>query len=68
MSEEEATWSTRMARLEAIIEQLEQAEIDLATTLELFEEGLELKKACEAELKAAEGRLRELAGDDQDEG
>tara|TARA_B100000676_G_C17860757_1_gene723237 strand:- start:711 stop:917 length:207 start_codon:yes stop_codon:yes gene_type:complete len=68
MSEEEATWSTRMARLEAIIEQLEQAEIDLATTLELFEEGLELQKACEAELKAAEGRLRELAGDDQDEG
>ena len=66
MSEKEETWSTRMARIEAIIELLEQAEIDLATTLELFEEGLELQKECEAELKAAEGRLRELAGDSQD--
>ena len=41
MSEEKPTWSTRMARLESIIGQLEKAEIDLATTLELFEEGLE---------------------------
>ena len=66
MSEEKPTWSTRMARPESIIGQLEKAEIDLATTLELFEEGLELQKACEAELQAAEGPLRELAGENQD--
>jgi exodeoxyribonuclease VII small subunit len=61
MSFEEA-----IARLEAIVQQLESGSGELDVSLKLFEEGMELAKQCEAILGAAEGRIEELLGDAQE--
>ncbi|MDA8345854.1 MAG: exodeoxyribonuclease VII small subunit [Thermaerobacter sp.] len=61
MSFEEA-----IARLEAIVQQLEAGSGELDVSLRLFEEGMQLAKACEEILGKAEGRIEELLGDAQD--
>jgi len=60
-STEPLGYNAKVERLEAIIRRLESGGLDLTETVELFEEGLRLQTACEEELTAAEGRLRELA-------
>ena len=60
MSFEEA-----IARLEAIVQQLEGGSGELDASLKLFEEGMQLAKTCEEILSQAEGRIEELLGDAQ---
>ena len=54
-----------MARLEEIVEQLEQEEAPLETAVALYKEGLTLSALCREKLAAAEGEivlLRKEAG------
>lgn len=60
MSFEEA-----IARLEAIVQQLESGGGELDASLKLFEEGMQLARTCEEILGQAEGRIEELLGDAQ---
>jgi len=55
------TFEARLARLEAIAEQLESGDLELARALELFEEGVEQLRAAAAELARAETRVQQLA-------
>lgn len=55
----------RLTRLEAIVEELEGDELPLARALELFEEGVTILRAADAELRGAETRVQRLVeGDD----
>lgn len=48
-------------RLEKIVESLEQGQVALDEALNLYEEGIQLSKACAEKLKAAEMRIKKLA-------
>ncbi|MDB4907168.1 MAG: Exodeoxyribonuclease 7 small subunit [Gemmatimonadetes bacterium] len=55
----------RLARLEGIVEELEGDELPLARSLELFEEGVTILRAADAELRSAEAKVQRLVeGDD----
>jgi exodeoxyribonuclease VII small subunit len=49
-----------LQRLEQILTELERGEIPLEKSLQLFEEGMTLSKACRKELEEAEGKVEIL--------
>lgn len=54
------TFEERIARLEQIAAELEGRDLELATALALFEEGVEQLRAAAGELSRAETRLEKL--------
>jgi exodeoxyribonuclease VII small subunit len=50
-----------LARLDAIVKQLETEEVSLDASVKLFQEGKDLAKRCEALLKDAQSKI-EAAG------
>ncbi len=57
---EKQSFETSMSRLNTIIGALERNDITLDESLILFEEGLNLIKECDGQLKNFEGKVREL--------
>jgi len=54
-----------LERLDAIVRQLEDADLPLEKALQLYEEGMKLSEVCHKQLEEAEGRveiLRKRAG------
>jgi exodeoxyribonuclease VII small subunit len=49
-----------LAELETVVERLEHGELPLEDALRQFERGIELARACQASLKAAEQRVEIL--------
>ena len=47
-------------RLENIVRELEQGEVPLERSLQLFEEGMQLSSSCRKELDDAEGKVEIL--------
>lgn len=47
-------------RLDAIVSQLEDAEVPLEKALQLYEEGMKLSGVCHKQLEEAEGRIQLL--------
>jgi exodeoxyribonuclease VII small subunit len=54
------TFETQLKALEKIVERLENGELSLEESVQLFEEGLKLSTACKKELEAAEGKIQIL--------
>lgn len=54
------SFETALARLEAIVDSMEQGEVPLADLLAKYEEGTKLLKVCEARLKDAELKIEKL--------
>jgi exodeoxyribonuclease VII small subunit len=54
------TFESRLARLEAIVGELEGDDVELARALKLFEEGVECLRAASGELAKAEIQVRAL--------
>ncbi len=50
--------------LEKLVERMEEGELSLEESLKLYERGIELSKACQKALDAAEKRIRILAEGD----
>jgi len=46
--------------LETLVEQMEQGDISLEQSLELFERGIKLTRSCQESLKKAEQRVQTL--------
>ena len=67
MAEKEKTFEESMARLEEIVQILEQNEKPLDETISLFEEGLKLVRTCDARLKSFETRIEEITAADHEE-
>jgi len=49
-----------LARLDAIVHELEDSELPLEKALVLYEEGMKLSECCQKQLEAAEGRVEIL--------
>ena len=60
MAKKELTFEEAMNRLSAIVSTLEQNDQPLDTTIDLFEEGLNLVKSCESKLKNFESKIEEI--------
>lgn len=63
MAEKKLTFEEAMARLDAIVSQLERGEAPLEESLALFEEGTKLMKQCGAQLDKAEQKVTKLLQD-----
>lgn len=55
-----SSFETALARLEAIVDSMEQGEVPLAELLAKYEEGSKLLRVCEARLKEAELKIEKL--------
>ena len=60
MAKKELTFEEAMNRLSTIVSTLEQNDQPLDTTIDLFEEGLNLAKSCESKLKNFESKIEEI--------
>lgn len=54
------TFESSLAELEKTIEELEEVDLTLDTSLELFEKGVGLIRNCDTHLKKARGKITEL--------
>lgn len=55
-----AAFEEQLAELEKIVERLEQGGLPLDETVDLFENGMKLSKACKTQLASAEARIQVL--------
>jgi len=63
MADKELTFEESLARLEEIVEQLEDGKLPLNESLVLYEEGIKLSRECNRQLTEVEGRLEALIKD-----
>jgi len=56
----EMSFEAAMAELERVVSQLETGQVALEDSIRLYERGAELRKHCEARLKAAEARVEAI--------
>ena len=54
------SFETALARLDSLVDAMEQGEIPLADLLAKYEEGTKLLRSCEARLKEAELKIEKL--------
>ena len=54
------SFEKNLERLDAIVRQLEDAELPLERALLLYEEGMKLSEVCHQQLEEAEGRIEIL--------
>jgi exodeoxyribonuclease VII small subunit len=59
------TFETSLEELERIVRELEQGELTLENSLELFEQGVKLSRECQDRLTQAERRIEILMRDNQ---
>jgi exodeoxyribonuclease VII small subunit len=59
------TFETSLEELERIVRDLEQGELTLEKSLELFEQGVKLSRECQDRLSQAERRIEILMRDNQ---
>jgi len=59
------TFETSLEELERIVRELEQGELSLEKSLELFEQGVKLSRDCQERLNQAERRIEILMRDNQ---
>lgn len=60
----EMTFEEAMSALEAVVGQLESGEVELETSIDLYERGALLKKRCEQKLREAEEKVALIAADE----
>jgi exodeoxyribonuclease VII small subunit len=54
------SFETTLGRLESLVDRLEQGDLELEESLQVFEEGVGLSKQCAAQLESAERRVEVL--------
>jgi len=59
----EKKFETALARLEEIVQVLEQGDLPLEQSLKLFEEGIKLSRLCNTRLEEAERKVEILLKD-----
>jgi exodeoxyribonuclease VII small subunit len=59
-----ARFEAALSELEQIVGRLERGELKLEESLQLFERGVALTKACRKSLDTAELKVKQLLGDD----
>ena len=64
-NEQPKTFEASLEALEQIVHELEQGDLPLETSLELFERGIGLSRQCQERLNQAERRIEILLRDNQ---
>ncbi|MEN8162176.1 MAG: exodeoxyribonuclease VII small subunit [Myxococcota bacterium] len=64
--EAELSFESALARLEAIVTELESGDLALERALAAFEEGVALSRRCASQLEDAERRIERLMGGEDD--
>jgi len=59
------TFESSLDELERIVRELERGDLPLEKSLELFEQGVKLSRACQERLSEAERRIEILTRDNQ---
>jgi exodeoxyribonuclease VII small subunit len=59
------TFESSLEELERIVRELEQGELPLEKSLELFEQGVKLSRECQERLNQAERKIEVLMRDNQ---
>ena len=54
------SFEKNLERLDAVVQQLEDADLPLERALQLYEEGMKLSEVCQKQLEEAEGRVEIL--------
>ncbi len=62
---EELKFEQALKRLEDIVQELEQGELELDRSLEIFEEGVKLARLCTNKLDEANRRIEVLTADEE---
>lgn len=57
---EKLSYEDAMTKLEEVVDKLENGELPLEESLNAFESGMTLAKACEDKLNAANGRVQKI--------
>jgi exodeoxyribonuclease VII small subunit len=65
MSAKPKSFEASLEELERIVRELEQGELPLERSLELFEQGVKLSRECQERLNQAERRIEILMRDNQ---
>jgi len=66
MSKKKVSYEENIKRLEEIADKIEAGELDLESTIHLFEEGTRLATECHEYLNEAELKVNKLIGDSGD--
>ncbi len=64
-NEQSRTFEASLEALEQIVRELEQGDLALEKSLELFEQGIRLSRECQERLSQAERRIEILLKDNQ---
>lgn len=64
-NEKPKTFESSLEELESIVRDLEQGDLPLEKSLELFEQGVKLSRECQERLNQAERRIEILMRDNQ---
>ncbi len=64
-NEQTRTFEASLEALEQIVRELEQGDLPLEKSLELFEQGIRLSRECQERLSQAERRIEILLKDNQ---
>ncbi|HKP35764.1 MAG TPA: exodeoxyribonuclease VII small subunit [Pyrinomonadaceae bacterium] len=65
MENNNQNFETSLEELERIVRELERGDLPLEKSLELFEQGVKLSRACQERLNEAERRIEILTRDNQ---
>jgi len=60
MSEQEQSFEQALAKLETIVQQLENGDVPLEKAIELFQQGMELAGVCGGKLEQIERKIEML--------
>ena len=62
--DKENNFEKNLQKLELIVEKLESGEIGLEESVQLYEEGMKIKKICDNKLKDIEMQIKKIKIDD----
>ena len=62
--DKENSFETNLQKLEIIVEKLESGEIGLEESVQLYEEGMKIKKICDKKLKDIEMQIKKIRIED----
>ena len=62
--DKENSFETNLQKLEMIVEKLESGEVGLEDSVQLYEEGMKIKKICDNKLKDIEMQIKKIMIED----
>jgi exodeoxyribonuclease VII small subunit len=64
MNDDKLTFEQAMEQLEAIVQKLEDGEVELEEAITIYQKGMELSKLCHDKLKSVENQLTKVLTED----